>query len=89
MGRREREGQGTYHGPWLEQEGGGAGRSREQARWRSGFAAAALLRPVRGHAMVEAVVERRSGAGGPFKGELRRWSGRGGLVPPGEWRGEP
>ncbi|XP_039851482.1 predicted GPI-anchored protein 58 [Panicum virgatum] len=67
VGRREREGQGTYLGPWLEQEGGGAGRSREQARWRSGFTAAALLRLGRGRATVEAVVERWSGAGGPFK----------------------
>ena len=29
VGEREREGQGTYLGPWLEQGGGGAGRPRE------------------------------------------------------------
>jgi len=33
VGKRKREGQGTYLGPWLEQEGGGAGQPREQARW--------------------------------------------------------
>ena len=34
VGKREREGPGTYLGPWLEQGGGGAGRP-----WEAGAAA--------------------------------------------------
>ena len=43
----------------------------------------------RWRAVAERLVELGSDPGVLFKGELRRWSGRGGLVPSGERRGEP
>ena len=60
VGKREKEGQGTYLGPWLEQGGGGAGRPREAG------AAAALLRRGGGCAAVEVVVELEGAARGPL-----------------------
>src|SRR6185312_5124018 len=60
VGKREKEGQGTYLGPWLEQGGGGAGRPREAG------AAAALLRRGGGCVVVEVVVELGGAARGPL-----------------------
>ena len=48
--------------------GHGSGRRRAAV-----CVAAALRARGGGHAVVEAVVERRSGAGGPFIGRVRRW----------------
>ena len=93
MGKRKREGQGTYLGPWLEQGDGGAGWPREQARWaerdRGGGAAAAR----KGLARVEAVVGGRGGALG-FLYRAREAVGGssrdgGGSVLAGERRGAP
>ena len=76
VGKRKREGQGTYLGPWLEQGDGGAGWPREQARWaerdRGGGAVVWRRRLCGGGG--------RRGAGeaprGLFIGQVRRWGGR-------------
>ena len=87
VGKRKREGQGTYLGPWLEQGGGGAGQPREQARWaervRGGGAAAAREGASYGGGG-RGAEERRWG---PFIGRERRWGGLSAAVAAGERRG--
>ena len=82
-GKRERGSRGTCSPPRF-----GPGRSEEVGPRRR----AASDRGERGGgagARVEAVRQWRrlwsggAALGGPFKGVLRRWSGRGGVVPPG------
>ena len=85
-GKKEREPRGWHFLPWLGLRSSGDGSSAVAGFGVCGGGAVAKRR---WRAVAEWLVELGSDPGVLFKGELRRWSGRDGLVPPGERRGEP